>query len=57
MNLLASGFNAHNQLEVNIKNGNPPKDVFTFSKTTSGNGIKILFVGWSCTICKCEYSC
>jgi hypothetical protein len=55
MDIFASGFNAHNQLEA-AENKGPAKDVSTFSRIATGNDIKVLFAGWSCTICKNEIS-
>jgi len=48
MELFAAGFDAHNQLKVAYKEG---KDVSTFTRIATGK-IKVLFPGWSCTICK-----
>jgi hypothetical protein len=49
--LYAAGFNAHAQL-IASENKNPPTDVTTFSRIATGKDIRVLFAGWSCTICK-----
>lgn len=55
MNLLASGFNGHEQLTP-TENEELAKDVLTFKRVATGDDIKVLFAGWSCTVCKCIFS-
>ncbi len=53
MDLYGCGFNAHCQLSLSAVQDGSADDLHTFLRLASGESVRVLFAGWTETVCAC----